>query len=149
MAAGILHLDRDGRPFARFAGQRQADIQKVSKGMATCPTDRALHGALQLPCEHVTHDASAPAASILPSLLSLCTHRALSSQLLVGRHALHHVCFSLHINVSTKSAAAQRHVATALMASAIGNSRTISTLNRKLPVNGSAYQGRTTGMASS
>ena len=99
MTAGILHLNADCGPFARLAGQLQADILKVVKSVAKRPTDRALQGALQLSGAQVTNDTVAPAAGILPRLLSLCTDCALSFQLLVGRHAPHQICFHLHIDV--------------------------------------------------
>ena len=75
-AAGKPHLHGDDR-YARLAGQRQADVHKLVKGVATCPTDRALQGALQLPREYVIDGATAPAAGISPCLSSLCPHRAL------------------------------------------------------------------------
>ena len=68
MAAGKLHLYADGSPHTRFAWQRQADISEVSKTVTKCVTVRALQGALQLPCEHITNSAVAPAACVRPRL---------------------------------------------------------------------------------
>ena len=74
MAAGKLHLNADGSPHTSLALQRQADINEVSKTVTKCVTVRALQGALQLPCEHITHSAVAPAACVTPRLQSLCPH---------------------------------------------------------------------------
>ena len=60
LAAGQPHLDGDGRQYTRLAGQRQADVHEFIKPMATCPTDWALQGALQLPRE----DAGEASSSI-------------------------------------------------------------------------------------
>ena len=103
----ITHLDGTDSSMAALARQRQADVQKVIKSVAASATIRALQGALQLPCKDVLNDTAAPALTMTPSLLSLCAHRALSLQLLVGRLAHHQVCFCLHINVRIKSAVAE------------------------------------------
>ena len=79
----------------------QCADDKFIKSVATCPTDQALQGALQLPREDVINSATAPAAGISPCLSSLCTHQALPFQLLVERWS----CNPVHLILQSSNAA--------------------------------------------
>lgn len=57
---------------AGLLGQGQTQVHDLIKGVAECPTGRALQGALQLPCKDILDDAVASAVGVIPRLIGLC-----------------------------------------------------------------------------
>ena len=70
----VVHLDSASRTpdtQASLLGQGQAQVHELIKGVAKCPTGRALHSALQLPRKYVLNDTVASAVGVVPCLIGL------------------------------------------------------------------------------
>ena len=81
-----------------FTRQRETQVHEVIKLVSTGSAVGAMHSAQILALEQIMNHTVALALAIVPGLVSLCTDRALASQLLVRGPTLHPVRLSLHMS---------------------------------------------------